>query len=171
MFHSAVPASYRPADRPTRGSGEGTVDDALGVGVSPPDDEPPDAHAPSVATPATSAAEAARRKGRVTDTDNMGTPRVRCGNSTITSFCGAAFDQDLEEQPFHPVDLRDLVDVHVGGETEGGLVLTGAIGGEEFLHHGHGATMVLDHVAQEELIEPLPACAAQLAHLLCGEHA
>ena len=47
------------------------------------------------------------------------------------------------EHLLHPVDLGDLIHLDVGSHFEDHVVLSGAIGGEQLVHHGHRALVML----------------------------
>src|SRR6478672_4097246 len=72
------------------------------------------------------------------------------------------------EHLLHAGDLGRLIDVHVGRELEHRLVLPGALGAEQLLHHRDGAAMMLDHVSEEEPVELRAACGVELGELGVG---
>ena len=72
------------------------------------------------------------------------------------------------EHLLHTSDFRSLVDLNVGSELENEFVLRCSVGREEFVHHGHGTVVVLDHVGQEESVVLRPLRSTELVELLRG---
>src|SRR6185437_5513166 len=75
------------------------------------------------------------------------------------------------EHLLHSGDLRRLIDVDVRSELERELVLSGARGAEQRLHHLDRAAVMLDHAAQKRAVEVRPARPVEGVELRRRQHA
>ena len=153
-FHVASAAFISPAWRPTRGSGLGAVVDMLSTGAGAP------AALEWAQAAVDSEAESERQRRERAESHG----EFPGGHGELPSEVRA-------QHRLHPGDLGGLIDVDVVGELEHGLVLGGAVGAEQLLHHGDGALVVLDHEGQEQAVEVGPSRLIQRLHLVFSEHA
>jgi hypothetical protein len=65
----------------------------------------------------------------------------------------APFEHEGGEHLLHAVDFGGLVGVYVGGDSEDGFFLAGALRAEQLIDHGNGSLVVLDHEPQEQPVE------------------
>ncbi len=127
-FQIASPASLNPALRPTRGSGFGATVDIVEV----------------------ESRVTTRRSGQESDGERQGSEsgdRCHCGLPWWSLGMGRG--RECGKHSFHTGYFGRLIDVDVRGKLENRFVLARAVGAEQLLDHGRGATMVLDHEGEE----------------------